>query len=52
MRCGIGMVHQHFKLIDVLSGGRECGAWHEGTPESEKDIRKDPQTSVINMALM
>ena len=41
--CGIGMVHQHFKLIDVLSAAENVGAWHEGTPESEKDVRKDPQ---------
>ena len=62
--CGIGMVHQHFKLIDVLSAAENVGAWHEGTPESEKDIRRrsaaicdkygfdvDPDQKVYNMSV-
>ena len=37
MRCGIGMVHQHFKLIDVLSAAENMVLGMKGQPESETD---------------
>ena len=41
--CGIGMVHQHFKLIDVLTAAENIVLGMKGTLKSEGGFREDPR---------
>ncbi|MDD4715307.1 MAG: ABC transporter ATP-binding protein [Oscillospiraceae bacterium] len=63
--CGIGMVHQHFKLVDVftakenIAAGREKGFWLRGRRLSEKiqaiadkyGLAIDPDKKVYDMSV-
>ena len=40
--CGIGMVHQHFKLIDALTAAENIVLGMKGRSESEGGFREDP----------
>ena len=41
--CGIGMVHQHFKLIDVLTAAENIVLGMKGRLKSERGFREDPR---------